>query len=90
MQVKYTGRFADDGVELHEREGGTWFAGHEPVDVTPELAARLLEQTENFEPADDEARALVAELVAERATETAPLDGIRGESPDEDDVEVGA
>jgi hypothetical protein len=56
MKVRYIGPFADDGVELHD---GTWFDGNTDTEVEAELVARLLEQTSNWEPADDEARALL-------------------------------
>jgi hypothetical protein len=69
MKVRYVGVFADEGVELHEREGGIWFPGHEAVDVGEDLARRLLEQKVNFEPADEDATTLLASLEASELDE---------------------
>jgi len=63
MQVKYVGVFADDGVELADRLGGQWFNGHEATDVSAELAAQLLAQPLNWEPADTEAEDLAQKLL---------------------------
>ncbi len=67
MKVRYIGRFADDGVELAD---GRWFDGNVDTDVDEETAVGLLAQAENWEPADDEARALLAPI--EPAQEPAP------------------
>jgi hypothetical protein len=64
MKVRYIGPYADDGVELHD---GTWFDGHVDTEVPAELAASLLEQTGTWEPADDEALALVPAVVVQDA-----------------------
>lgn len=70
MQLTYKGSF--DAVEI---------VGHvdvvhqgETFDVDPFLARSLLEQTDNYDPADDEAAEVLAALVAEAlAGEDDPL-----------------
>lgn len=59
MQVEYVGVFADDGVELAD---GQWIDGHTPTEVSEDLARGLLAQTVNWVAADDEAKAIAAEL----------------------------
>lgn len=57
MKIKYIG--PHDAVEIVGHPGVV--ASGEEFDVAPDLGASLLEQAVNYEPADDESRALVKE-----------------------------
>lgn len=66
MKVKYVGPF--DEVEIPTL-GAAVKREAELDDVPPAVAAGLLEQPDNFEPADDEASALLARLEADRESD---------------------
>lgn len=63
VKVRYIGRFPE-GVVVPEHDGGVQVFVHgKPVEVSDELAARLLEQTDNWVPSGEDAKAFAADVV---------------------------
>lgn len=82
MQIRNISPYGALDVPLLRREGEPYdehgegcLAGGEVVDVTREQAEVLLEQHENFEPADDDAQA-VRDAIDERLAAVAAADQV--------------
>jgi len=68
MQIRYKGMFA--AVEVPA--AGLTFTRGETVTVSEDVARSLLDQTDNFEPVDAAAKALLKVIEKEREANDAP------------------